>query len=118
MRLPLNELRWLKRAALDSNRPLEHLIQRRINREPLHDDVAKFEDPTALIGGCDGLEFYRVIAGLIARDGFLSPKAVVALEVGHSQAAAVCDILSPTGFKTSIWMDSWGKKRTIIAQRQ
>ncbi|KAJ3853749.1 S-adenosyl-L-methionine-dependent methyltransferase [Lentinula lateritia] len=260
MRLPWNELRWLKRAALDSNRPLEHLIQRRLNREPLQyiigtqpfgaldnirvrppvliprpeteewvirlaeylyssdwsasrrislldlgtgsgciplllchlcpnivakgidisphavqlanenaklcgipnsrfkaslcdfvhpgfpkaetinspydiltsnppyitseeylqlsDDVAKFEDPTALIGGCDGLAFYRVIAGLIAQDGFLSPKAVVALEVGHSQAAAVCDILSPTGFKTSIWIDSWGKKRTVIAQRQ
>ncbi|GAW04265.1 protein-(glutamine-n5) release factor-specific [Lentinula edodes] len=40
MRLPLNELRWLKRAALDSNRPLEHLIQRRLNREPLQYIIA------------------------------------------------------------------------------
>ncbi|KAJ4483232.1 S-adenosyl-L-methionine-dependent methyltransferase [Lentinula aciculospora] len=257
MRLSFNELRWLKRAALDSNRPLESLVQRRINREPLQyiigtqpfgaldlrvrspvliprpetedwvirlaehlcssyssrpislldlgtgsgciplllchlcpnivatgidispnavqlanenatlcgvphsrykaslcdfahpgfpkaeainppydiltsnppyitsdeylqlsDDVANFEDPTALIGGYDGLEFYRLIARLIARDGFLSPEAVVALEVGHSQADAVCDMLNPTGFRTSIWMDPWGKKRTVIAQRR
>ncbi|KAJ3759136.1 S-adenosyl-L-methionine-dependent methyltransferase [Lentinula raphanica] len=258
MRLPLHELRWLKRAALDSNRPLESLVQRRLNHEPLQyiigtqpfgplhnlrvrppvliprpetedwvirlaehlsssssgrplslldlgtgsgciplslchlcpnivatgidisphatrlanenaevcgiphfrfkaflgdfvhpgfpkaeaisppydvltsnppyitpddylrlsDDVAKFEDPTALIGGSDGLAFYRVIASLVARQGFLSPKATVALEVDHSQADIVSDMLGPAGFKTSIWLDPWGKKRTVIAQRQ
>ncbi|KAJ4001586.1 S-adenosyl-L-methionine-dependent methyltransferase [Lentinula boryana] len=84
----------------------------------LSDDVAKFEDPTALIGGYDGLEFYRVITSLVARPGFLSHKAMVALEVGHSQADAVCDMLNPTGFRISVWTDPWGKKRTVIAQRQ
>ncbi|KAF9060653.1 S-adenosyl-L-methionine-dependent methyltransferase, partial [Rhodocollybia butyracea] len=83
----------------------------------LSDDVAKFEDPAALIGGHDGLEYYRAITDLIARDGFLSSDAVVALEVGHEQADAVCNMIRPKGYETSVWLDPWGKKRTVVAHR-
>ncbi|KIK67226.1 hypothetical protein GYMLUDRAFT_55049 [Collybiopsis luxurians FD-317 M1] len=84
----------------------------------LSDDVARHEDPTALIGGYDGLDYYRTIADLIAREGFMASRAVVALEVGHNQAHAVCDMIRPTGFQSIIWKDPWGKERTVIAHRE
>lgn len=84
----------------------------------LDDDVANFEDPTALIGGSDGLQYYRDIANLISRDGFLSSDAVIALEVGHSQADVVSDMIHSKGFNTDIWRDPWGKKRTVIGHRR
>ncbi|KAF5393235.1 hypothetical protein D9757_000743 [Collybiopsis confluens] len=84
----------------------------------LSDDIAKYEDPIALIGGYDGLDYYRAIARLIARDGFLARRAVIALEVGHNQGAAVCDLIRPTGFLPTVWKDPWGKERTVIAHRR
>lgn len=77
-----------------------------------------WEDPTALIGGGDdGLQYYHAIADLISRDGFLSSDGVVALEVGHNQGDVVRDMIGSKGFKTDIWLDPWGKKRTVIGRR-
>ncbi|ESK96567.1 protein-(glutamine-n5) release factor-specific [Moniliophthora roreri MCA 2997] len=78
--------------------------------------VSRYEDPKALFGGPSGLEFYRAIAQLISRDGFLSPGATVALEIGYNQAAAVRELLHASGFNTEVWFDAWRKERTIIAQ--
>ncbi|KAJ8077261.1 hypothetical protein PM082_001690 [Marasmius tenuissimus] len=79
--------------------------------------VAKYEDKGALLGGPSGLEFYRGIARLTSRKGFLSPGALVALEVGYNQASDVQDIMRTSGFSTQVWVDAWGKERTIIARR-
>ncbi|KAG7098758.1 hypothetical protein E1B28_000667 [Marasmius oreades] len=79
--------------------------------------VVRHEDPKALFGGPSGLEFYRAIAWLCSREGFLSPRALVALEIGCNQAAAVQDIMQAAGFATEVWRDAWGKERTIIARR-
>ncbi|KAL0578746.1 hypothetical protein V5O48_003244 [Marasmius crinis-equi] len=79
--------------------------------------VARYEDRGALLGGPTGLEFYRAIARLTAKKGFLSPGAVVALEIGYNQADAVRNIMHASGFNTQVWVDAWGKERTIIARR-
>lgn len=79
--------------------------------------VIEYEDPKALFGGPSGLEFYRAIARLTSRTGFLSTGALVALEIGHNQAGAVQTIMHAAGFTTQVWLDSWGKERTIIARR-
>ncbi len=73
----------------------------------------------ALFGGPSGLEFYRAIARIVSRQGFLKPDAVVALEVGHDQAEEVEDILRDTGEiqRTEIWNDPWGKARTVAGWR-
>ncbi|KAF9263326.1 S-adenosyl-L-methionine-dependent methyltransferase [Marasmius fiardii PR-910] len=79
--------------------------------------VMKYEDPKALFGGPSGLEFYRAIANLTSQAGFLSLGGLVALEVGHNQAAAVQSIMQAVGFTSQVWLDAWGKERTIIARR-
>lgn len=80
--------------------------------------VSDYEDPRALFGGPDGLEFYRAIANLIARRGFVTPNALVVLEVGHNQAETVAHLMRTTGHArhTEIWPDPWGKQRTVLAR--
>lgn len=92
---------------------------------PLHEyvelprDVKDFEDRGALLaGGPTGLDFYHGISRLISTPGFLSPKAIVALEVGQGQADDVERIMSdcPAIQMTDIWKDPWGVKRTVLAR--
>ncbi|KAJ7045764.1 S-adenosyl-L-methionine-dependent methyltransferase [Mycena alexandri] len=79
--------------------------------------VTHYEDPKALFGGPDGLDFYHAIAALVARRGFLNPGAVVAVEVGDGQADRVQQIFQSTAdLKSEIWLDPWKKKRTVVAR--
>lgn len=80
--------------------------------------VKDFEDPKALFGGPTGFEFYHAIARLVSHKDILKPKAVVALEVGHDQATTVQRLMHDTGRfrETDIWLDPWGKQRTVIAR--
>ncbi|KAJ7497477.1 S-adenosyl-L-methionine-dependent methyltransferase [Mycena latifolia] len=79
--------------------------------------VTHYEDPKALFGGPDGLDFYHAIATLVARKDFLSPGAVVAVEVGDGQAESVQKIFRTTAqMKTEIWLDPWHKMRTVVAR--
>ena len=84
----------------------------------LSPSVLNFEDPKALFGGPSGLEFYHAIARLVSSKDILRPDAMVALEVGHNQARSVESIMRATGrFRlTEIWLDPWGKQRTVIAR--
>lgn len=80
--------------------------------------MSGYEDPKALFGGPSGLEFYHAIANIIADKEFLSPGALIALEVGHKQADIVCKLLSSVGVsRTEVWLDPWGKPRTVIARK-
>lgn len=76
-----------------------------------------FEDPRALFGGPSGLEFYHAISRLISHKDILNPGAIVAFEVGHDQASAVQALMHDTRrfLRTEIWLDPWGKQRTVIA---
>lgn len=55
-----------------------------------------FEPASALVGGEDGLLFYRHIAK--EYKNFLAPNGVLAFEVGINQAESVADILNQNGF--------------------
>ncbi|KAJ7703010.1 S-adenosyl-L-methionine-dependent methyltransferase [Mycena rosella] len=79
--------------------------------------VSHYEDPKALFGGPDGLDFYHAIAALVARNDFLNPGAVVVVEVGDGQADSVQRIFKATAqMNTEIWLDPWKKMRTVIAR--
>jgi HemK-like putative methylase len=82
----------------------------------LHPSVSQHEDRRALLGGPDGLDFYHAISRIISRPGFLSRSAIVALEVGHTQAPAVQTILGDHGFQSEVWLDPWQKPRTVVAR--
>ncbi|KAJ7594294.1 S-adenosyl-L-methionine-dependent methyltransferase [Mycena floridula] len=85
----------------------------------LPEEVSGHEDPRALFGGPDGLDFYRSIAHSIVREGFLASDATIALEVGHEQADAVSEILHTIARVQSleVWYDPWGKPRTVVAKK-
>ncbi|KAF7306047.1 S-adenosyl-L-methionine-dependent methyltransferase [Mycena chlorophos] len=85
----------------------------------LPNSVLNYEDPKALFGGPDGLDFYRAIARLAATRGFLSPDAVVAVEVGDGQAQQVEEIFhSVARVNSVIWLDPWDKQRTVVVWLQ
>ncbi|KAL0956404.1 hypothetical protein HGRIS_002551 [Hohenbuehelia grisea] len=86
--------------------------------DDLPSEVKDYEDQRALLGGEDGLIFYHAIAKLVA-DGLLAEHGTLALEVGHDQAPRVQEILRAAAHMESIdvWLDPWGKQRTIIARR-
>lgn len=89
--------------------------------------VKDYEDPRALLGDLpdtsttDGLTFYRAIARLVAQTGVLKEDddAMVVLEVGDKQAAAVENIMQTDGQlkRTEIWLDPWGKERVVVGRR-
>jgi len=83
----------------------------------LSPSVLDYEDPKALFGGPSGFDFYHAISRLISRTDILKPDGVLALEVGHNQAETVENLMRDTGrfCRTEIWMDPWGKPRTVIA---
>ena len=62
-----------------------------INREAEH------EPETALYGGEDGLDYYRVI--LSRYKEYLKEGGMLAVEVGFTQAAAVSELFKQAGFK-------------------
>lgn len=85
----------------------------------LPQSVSQFEDPRALFGGPNGFDFYYAIANLVSNNkNLLNQNALVALEVGHNQATTVEQLMRDTGrFSfTDIWLDPWGKQRTVIAR--
>lgn len=77
--------------------------------EGLHRKVKDFEPLTALIGGIDGLDFYRRISSDIP----LSPGGILAFEVGIGQADDVADIMSKRFEKIKIIKDLSGIDRVV-----
>lgn len=83
--------------------------------EKLSPDITRHEPVTALVGGEDGLVFYRRLAEvahhLINNGGF------IACEIGEEQARSVGDIFSGQGFlKTEIHKDLLGHDRVLVVQ--
>lgn len=98
--------------------------------ERLPDSVKEWEDRRALLGdlpahesghGLDGrgLAFYHRIAQIVSTDGVLASNGIVALEVGHTQAGQVREMLVETGrvSATEVWRDPWGVPRVVVGYR-
>jgi len=98
--------------------------------ERLPNSVKEWEDQRALLGDLPthgsgvgskgrGLMFYHRIAQIVSTHGVLAPNGVVALEVGHTQAEEVREILRETGrvSATEVWKDPWGVPRVVVGYR-
>jgi len=98
--------------------------------ERLPSSVKEWEDQRALLGDlpthgsrdCSrgrGLMFYHRIAQIVSAHGVLAPNGVVVLEVGHTQAEEVQEILRETGrvSATEVWKDPWGVPRVVVGYR-
>lgn len=74
--------------------------------------VAAHEPAGALYAGADGLDDYRVLVPQIP--ALLRPGGKAVLEIGATQAAAVCALADKAGFAASIRPDLAGRPRAVI----
>ena len=81
-------------------------LQREVQREP----------KTALNGGADGLDFYRVMAEKWL--DCLLPGGALAVECGEGQAEAVAALFRAKGLAIAIQKDFRGVKRFVTATRE
>lgn len=81
----------------------------------LQDEVKSHEPMMALDGGKDGLEFYRKI--ISEAPEHLKKQGVLALEIGHDQAAEVCGLIKKTSAFTMahVVKDLVGHDRVVYA---
>ncbi len=81
----------------------------------LQDEVKSHEPMMALDGGEDGLEFYRKI--IEQAPDHLKKQGVLALEIGHDQAAEVCQLIKETAAFTMVHVvkDLAGHDRVVYA---
>lgn len=83
--------------------------------DTLEPEVARYEPRSALAGGPDGLDCYRVLAPQIAR--LLAPGGVAALEVGAGQAEDVAALLAAAGLPGAGRIrDLGGVERCVIVR--
>ena len=80
--------------------------------ESLMPEVRK-EPYMALDGGCDGLDFYRIIAKRY-RD-YISQSGVILTEIGYDIAKGVSDVFEKAGFNALIIKDDCGNDRVCKA---
>ena len=74
--------------------------------------VADFEPAEALFAGRDGLDQYRRLAPAIGP--LLAPGGVAAIEIGHSQAQAVSQLLAAQGLEPRLAHDLAGRPRALL----
>jgi release factor glutamine methyltransferase len=85
-------------------------------RPGLAPEIVAHEPAGALFAGPDGL---AVIGPLIAQAAARDDVALIALEVGHDQAAAVVALAREAGFPaTEIHRDLAGVERVVVARRE
>ncbi|ARS28181.1 peptide chain release factor N(5)-glutamine methyltransferase [Sphingomonas sp. KC8] len=74
--------------------------------------VAEYEPHSALFAGADGLDDYRRLAPMIPR--LIAPGGIAAIEIGHTQAAAVTALFAAKGAHCTVAADLGGRDRCII----
>ena len=75
------------------------------------------EPETALYGGEDGLDYYRFIAPHYAP--YLKTGGALIFEIGHTQAAAVAEIVGAAGYvDIQIHKDYGGNNRVVFCRRK
>jgi len=78
-------------------------------------DIIGYEPESALYGGEDGLDFYKIIAN--QSKYYIKPNGFVIVEIGYSQKQAVTDIFFQNGFiNIECFKDLSGYDRVIKAQ--
>lgn len=84
------------------------------DRAALAPEILRHEPPAALFGGPDGLDVVRPLV----EEAAATAARVVALEVGHTQAAAVHELLERAGFRdTHGRCDLAGIERVVVGRR-
>jgi release factor glutamine methyltransferase len=78
-------------------------------------EVAHHEPRSALDGGPDGLDAYRIIVR--ALPALLAPNGAAVLELGVGQAPSVAALARACGFKADTRADLGGIDRAMVLRR-
>ncbi|MBR2974659.1 MAG: peptide chain release factor N(5)-glutamine methyltransferase [Clostridia bacterium] len=78
--------------------------------------VKNYEPHTALDGGADGLDFYRIIAS--QAPSYLVDGGTLVLEIGFDQAKAVVQLLQDNFVDVQVKKDYSGNDRIVIATKK
>lgn len=81
-------------------------------REAIGEDVRRFEPPSALFAGADGLDDYRRIIPDLRR--VIAPGGAAVLEIGWTQAEAVSALALDQGFPPLVRKDLGGRPRAVL----
>mgnify|MGYP000776341411 FL=1 len=77
------------------------------------DDVRGFEGATALDGGTDGIDFYRIIASRWLPN--VNKHGGIIFECDPSQTLEIADMLMPYAMRVKIVTDIFGLQRAVFA---
>ncbi len=80
--------------------------------ESLPPEIKNYEPKVGLLGGNDGLEFFRKFSNILPT--LLKPNAYAFFEIGERQAASVRNIYSDTGFSGILIVDDLAGKNRIV----
>jgi len=80
--------------------------------EILGREVVAYEPAEALFAGADGLDAYRAIIPDLPR--LIAPGGAAAIEIGHSQAAAVGALVEAAGLRAALRRDLGGRDRCLL----
>ncbi len=81
--------------------------------ERLQPEIKNFEPKISLLGGNDGLDFYRKFSNILPT--LLKNKAYAFFEIGERQAASVKNIYADSGFSgLQVYDDLAGKNRIVM----
>lgn len=78
-------------------------------------EVAAFEPKSALDGGADGLDAYRVLLAQLHR--LLAPGGLAVFELGIGQAGPVGALATAAGFRTGLRKDLGGVERAMTMEK-
>jgi len=80
--------------------------------EALAPEIKEYEPKVSLLGGNDGLEFYRKFANILT--DILKPSSFAFFEIGEKQASSVSNIFADAGFQNiQVLNDLAGKNRVV-----
>jgi len=83
--------------------------------ENLQPEIKQYEPKISLLGGNDGLDFYRKFANILPT--LLKPSAYAFFEIGERQATSVKNIYADSGFSGfQVYDDLAGKNRVLKMQ--
>ncbi|MEE4312193.1 MAG: peptide chain release factor N(5)-glutamine methyltransferase [candidate division KSB1 bacterium] len=89
----------------------------RADYEELPEEIKKHEPLSALLGGEDGMDYYKAIVTQ-ANNGILNEKGVLALEIGYDQREDVESLLEQSQFQDiETLSDLAGRDRVVIARK-
>lgn len=74
-----------------------------------------FEPAAALLGGTDGLDFYRAILELWC--GLLKPEGLLLFEIGYDQREGIVSLAEKHGFSVTVLRDLGGNDRVAVLKR-